>query len=242
MFTLKIACLRIQPKQLMEHILDNPAWNALVSGNKHLGKGTDKVKYFIPDVSPFVALYENTDQSLHLLDQVIPFNSPIGIISAVPLSIPDPWTLLQRVDGLQMIYEAKAGQPSGDLAIRPLTDADIPDMLALTQLTRPGPFSTRTIEFGYYEGIFDQSQLVAMTGQRLNPFNYAEVSAVCTHPDYLGKGFARQLITNQLHRIQKTGGIPFLHVRSDNQRAIQIYEDMDFKVRTEIFFYFLLRK
>ncbi|GAB4024638.1 GNAT family N-acetyltransferase [Spirosoma gilvum] len=226
----------------MEHILDNPAWNAFLSGNQQLSNGTDKVKYFMPEVSPFVALHENTDYTLQLLDQVIPFDSPIGVITTVPLSIPDPWTLLQRVDGIQMVYEAIAEQPSDNLAIKPLTNEHIPEMVTLTQLTRPGPFSTRTIEFGHYEGIFDDNKLVAMTGQRLHASPYAEISAVCTHPDHLGKGYARQLIANQLYRIQQAAGIPFLHVRSDNKRAIQIYEAMDFKIRTEIYFYFIKRK
>jgi len=226
----------------MKHILDNPAWNAFLTGNQQLSNGTDEVKYFMPEVSPFVAVHENTDHALHLLDEVIPFNSPIGVITTVPLSIPEPWTLLQRVDGIQMVYDAIAEQPSGNHAIRPLTDAHIPDMIALTQLTRPGPFSARTIEFGHYEGIFDENKLVAMTGQRLHAFNYAEVSAVCTHPDHLGKGYARQLIASQLYRIQQAGGIPFLHVRSDNKRAIQVYETMGFTTRTEIYFYFIKRK
>jgi len=39
----------------MEHVLDNPAWNALISGNKHLYKGSEQVKYFNSEVSPFVA-------------------------------------------------------------------------------------------------------------------------------------------------------------------------------------------
>ncbi|WP_338875334.1 GNAT family N-acetyltransferase [Spirosoma sp. SC4-14] len=226
----------------MEHILDNPAWNAFLSGNQHLSNGTDKVKYFMPEVSPFVAVYENTDHGLQLLDQAIPFDSPIGVITTVPLSIPDPWRLLQRVDGVQMVYEAIAERPSGNLSIRPLTNDHIPEMIELTQLTRPGPFSSRTIEFGHYEGIFSENKLVAMTGQRLHAFHYAEVSAVCTHPDHLGKGYARQLIASQLYRIQQENGIPFLHVRSDNMRAIQIYEAMDFTVRTEIYFYFIRRK
>ncbi|WP_080055817.1 GNAT family N-acetyltransferase [Spirosoma aerolatum] len=226
----------------MENILDNPAWNALVSGNKHLGGGTDKVKYFTPEVSPFVALHQNTAQNLHLLDAAIPFDSPIGLITTTQLPIPDSWTLLQRVDGLQMVYDSVTEKPQTSLPIRPLTSADVPDMIALTQLTRPGPFSTRTIEFGHYEGIVDEGKLIAMSGQRLNPFSYAEVSAVCTHPDHLGKGYARQLISNQLYRIQQSEGIPFLHVRSDNKRAIQLYEAMNFTVRTEIYFYFIKRK
>lgn len=226
----------------MKHVLDNPAWSALISGNKHLANGTDIVKYFAPEVSPFVALQENTQQNLALLHPSIPFGNSIAIIADETMPIPEPWTVLQRVDGFQMIYDCLAEQPSDNPKISPLTTEHIPHMLALTRLTRPGPFSSRTIEFGHYEGIFDGKHLVAMTGQRLHAFEFAEVSAVCTHPNYLGKGYARQLIVNQLHRIQQASGTPYLHVRSDNDRAIRIYKGMGFDIRKEIYFYFLKRQ
>ncbi|TWV99101.1 GNAT family N-acetyltransferase [Chitinophaga pinensis] len=34
---------------------------------------------------------------------------------------------------------------------------------------------------------------------------YIEISAVCTHPDYQGRGYARQLILNQIGQIQRDG-------------------------------------
>ncbi len=82
-------------------------------------------------------------------------------------------------------------------------------MLTLTQLTNPGPFAARTIDFGHYYGIFEGDKLVAMAGQRLHAFEYAEISAVCTHPDHSGRGYARELLLHQLHRIQTAKNIPF---------------------------------
>jgi predicted GNAT family acetyltransferase len=81
-----------------------------------------------------------------------------------------------------------------------------------------------------------------MTGQRLHVSNYTEVSAVCTHPAYLGKGFAAVLIQHQLNLICKSGQHPFLHVRDDNKRAIALYERLGFIQNGTMNFYFLKRK
>ena len=78
-----------------------------------------------------------------------------------------------------------------------------------------------------------------MAGQRLNPLPYAEISAVCTHPDHLGQGYARQLLLNQIQRIKAASGTPFLHVRKDNVRAIKVYENSGFSTRKEMYFYFI---
>ena len=87
------------------------------------------------------------------------------------------------------------------------------------------------------QGIFEGEKLVAMAGQRLHVFNYAEISAVCTHPDYLGRGYAKQLLIHQINRIKTASEIPFLHVRYDNDRAIKVYESLGFSTRREIYFY-----
>jgi ribosomal protein S18 acetylase RimI-like enzyme len=223
----------------MKHILDNPAWNALSSGNRQLALGTETAKYFAEGVSPFVAIRENTPANFDQLHQLIPSPNPIVLIADEILPIPDFWKTLDRVDGFQMVYHKPVEPSPSDQTILPLTEQHVPQMLALTKLTNPGPFSQRTIEFGHYQGVFDGDELVAMAGQRLHAFEFAEISAVCTHPDYLGKGYARQLILNQIHRIQAGAGTPYLHVRSDNVRAIGVYTNMGFETRKEIYFYVL---
>jgi predicted GNAT family acetyltransferase len=115
-------------------------------------------------------------------------------------------------------------------------------MIELVRLTRPGPFGKKTIDFGYYHGIFDDNRLVAMTGQRLHVEKHTELSAVCTHPDYLGKGYATALMQHQMQIILRNGQKPFLHVRDDNDRAIAVYERLGFVVSRPMYFYFLIRK
>jgi predicted GNAT family acetyltransferase len=103
-----------------------------------------------------------------------------------------------------------------------------PEMLALTQ---PGPFGTRTRELGTYVGIHESGNLVAMAGERLRVPGYTEVSAVCTHPDRSGHGYAALLMQTVIEGIRARKEIPFLHVRADNHRAVSLYETLGFTPR-----------
>ncbi|HKB43223.1 MAG TPA: GNAT family N-acetyltransferase, partial [Chitinophagaceae bacterium] len=76
---------------------------------------------------------------------------------------------------------------------------------------------------------------------RMHVFNHAEVSAVCTHPDHTGKGYASQLLQYQINRIKAASGIPFLHVRHDNDRAIKVYESLGFSTRRKVYFYVMIK-
>ena len=126
-------------------------------------------------------------------------------------------------------------QPTNDRVPRPeilrLGQEDSPEMVALATLTKPGPFGRRTHELGTYLGIRCDGKLVAMAGERLKVPGYTEVSAVCTHPDHLGKGYARALMTEIMRGIREGGDIPMLHVRADNARAIELYERLGFRTR-----------
>ncbi|MDB5270642.1 MAG: hypothetical protein JWP58_3682 [Hymenobacter sp.] len=227
----------------MAHVLDNPVWNALISGNKHLDAGSAEVKCFAGDVSPFAGFETFTPQAFALLHARVPAGRLLGVVSPVPLAIPARWEVVQRMAVLQMVQERPpaAGAWAGPLPV-PLGPAHVPAMLALTKQTNPGPFFPTTIAFGHYEGIFEGNELVAMAGQRMNPTPYAEISAVCTHPDHLGRGYAGQLIQRQARRIVSAAGTPFLHVKADNTRAIKLYEHLGFVARKEMSFYIIQKK
>lgn len=219
----------------MEHVLDNPAWNALISGNENLHLGNDHIRYFDWSVSPFVGFKDNTKENFLELYESAPEGRVFLFVAPNEMEIPAPWKLLDRVRGNQMVYEPGVDfKQTAELTT--LTQEHVPQMLSLTKLTNPGPFAERTIDFGHYRGIFENDDLAAMAGQRLNAFNYAEVSAVCTHPDHTGKGYARQLLIHQINRIRAAGEIPYLHVRSDNERAIKVYESMGFVTRCNVWF------
>jgi predicted GNAT family acetyltransferase len=120
--------------------------------------------------------------------------------------------------------------PSG-VTLRQLSSPDVPEMVALAELTEPGPFRERTNELGTFYGVFDSGRLVAMAGQRMSVPGFIEVSAVCTHPDARGKGFARTLLAVVVRDIIERRRTPFLHVLADNRSAIRVYESLGFQVR-----------
>jgi predicted GNAT family acetyltransferase len=223
----------------VKHVLDNAIWNALNSGNKDMAIGTEQVKYYPTDVSPFAGLELNTAENLKTLYEITPAEGVFGLSSVSQLEIPAPWTVIRGVPLLQMVCEDPIERNPVVEQLVNLSDEHIPQMLELTQLTNPGPFRERTIDFGHYQGIFDGEQLVAMAGQRLYAPPYAEISAVCTHPDHLGRGYAAQLIISQAKRIKNKGEIPFLHVATSNERAIKLYQSLGFTIRQELFIYFI---
>ncbi len=225
---------------LMKHVLDNPAFNALATGNKHLNQGDEHVKFFSNKVAPFVGFDKDIVKGFSSLYDLLPHDGPAIYISPVPIDTPPQWEIVKLIMCYQMIYEGDYTQVEQPL--QPLSYHDVPQMLALTQLTNPGPFFESTIDFGYYQGIFNGDKLIAMAGQRLNPLPYAEISAVCTHPDHLGKGYARQLLISQANRIKAEGNIPFLHVREDNTRAVKVYESLGFVIHQQLHFYVLMKK
>lgn len=225
----------------MENILDNPVWNALISGNSPLAKGSERVKHFDQEVSPFAGLLESTPASLQELYNIHTSDHAVFLWAPGKLAIPKTWKVIDAIPGLQMIYDQPKVQvyQSG---ITTLTEKNVPEMLALAKLTKPGPFGTRTIEFGNYEGIFEDEQLVAMTGQRFHCFDHIEISAVCTHPGCLGKGYAKQLLLSQLTKILAAFCKPYLHVREDNARAIYVYQALGFSVRRQVYFYVIKKQ
>jgi GNAT superfamily N-acetyltransferase len=141
---------------------------------------------------------------------------------------PDGW----RIDLESTMFKmAWGGQPARlDAApeARPLGPADAEQALALALLTNPGPFGPRTIELGEYFGLFEDGRLVAMAGERLAAGSMREISGVCTHPDFQGRGHARRLVDKLVRRQLARGETPFLHVMSTNLAGHGLYQRLGF--------------
>jgi ribosomal protein S18 acetylase RimI-like enzyme len=155
----------------------------------------------------------------------------VFFVESVPAML-EGWALVGEVPLSQMIWTSSA--VPGEATAAPIVHLGIDDvdqMLALTGLTKPGPFGRRTHELGTYLGIRDGNRLVAMAGERLRLPGFTEVSAVCTHPDFVGRGYARTLVSAVVNGILGRGERPFLHVARENVRAARVYEGMGFTVR-----------
>lgn len=226
----------------MKNLLTNPVYQALCSGDKHLSFGTEKVKFFDEAVSPFAGFEDEYDKGFEELCDLLPADRTILYATSRHIEQHNGWQLLHKIEGLQFVLNATSSAEPRGLSLVPLGEQHIEQMMQLAALTKPGPFGPRTIDFGKYFGIFENEKLVAMAGQRLHVQQFMEVSAVCTHPEYLGRGYAAALVQHLMHLIQQQNQIPFLHVRGDNRRAIELYERLGFIISGTMNFYVMQKQ
>src|ERR1700761_4847579 len=90
----------------MSHPLDNPAFNALNSGNASLAFGTDNVKFFDLKASPFVGLKEPTELNFEVLRNSVTEGFYLFVMPE-HLPIPSQWKVINHTSGLQMVFEGK---------------------------------------------------------------------------------------------------------------------------------------
>jgi len=226
----------------MEHVLDNPIYYALTSGHSHIAKGLDEVRYYIEDITAFAGLKDNSQENLNTLYQISPAESLFVFFSKTPVEIPKKWKLLTHIDMFQFVFRGKKVPMADAMGITDLDLEHVAEMIDLVELTKPGPFLAKTINLSNYTGIFVDGKLAAMAGHRFYPSPYREVSAVCTHPDHLGKGYAFKILQEQIKRILLRSEIPFLHVRNDNEGAIKLYHKLGFEIRTDMIAYVIKKE
>ena len=215
------------------HSLDNPIWQALSTVHAPFAQVCNSARRFPREVSVLAGFAEPTAENYASLASLFDTLETIRLFLQSPPDPPSGWTVGSTGPLLQMLYD-HASAPKTSAAnpvFTKLGPVDVPEMLALTRLTTPGPFSSRTCEMGDYFGIRVDGVLAAMAGERLRLPGYTEISAVCTHPDYLGRGYASILIRILIERIRNRGERPFLHVRPQNTRAVQLYERLGFRRR-----------
>lgn len=220
------------------HLLDNPIWNALGGRDARFRAGTGAIRRYDPEVAGFAAA--ETAAGLADLAGALPAGGSAVLITTEAIPTPPGVELLASRPLYHMIALRPRLKPV-TAAIKPLMDEHIDQMLALVELTRPGPFFRRTIAFGGYVGIFDGERLVAMAGERKHVDRFSEVSAVCTHPDYRGRGYAKQLVSAVAGAIVARGEVPFLTTFTDNATAIGTYEALGFEIRRPMHVTFVKR-
>ena len=218
----------------MENLLDHPIWSALTTRHEKFALGKDKAHRFDPEVALFAAAKDDSTPCLAALADLINEKDTVFMVQRHPIVLPDKLAAEKVVAGVQMVKRRPVEARKIKEQIERLTTGDIPAMLELTELTKPGPFLKRTFEMGEYWGVKIDGRLAAMAGERLKVPGFTEVSGVCTHPDFRGKGLAAALSTFMAGRISDRGETPFLHAYADNDVAIEIYKRLGFELRCEM--------
>ncbi len=206
--------------------LDDPIWHALTTEHRDLAISHGEAHRYPSDIAAFVAAHSFDD-----LRRIVAPGERLASFTTDTVRLPPGWTLMHERWIEQMVYEGEPKQaPRGLLT---LGAADVDEMLALTRLTEPGPFFARTHVMGRYAGFREDGRLAAMAGERLKMTGATEISAVCTHPDFQGRGYGRTLMEAMVAHVQDGGGLPFLHVKNENG-AKRLYEKLGFRVRREM--------
>jgi len=223
----------------MQHPLDNPIWTALNSGSASFAYGDGVVRFIDRRIGFFAGIPLYDTEHLNQLYEAMDSGMRVIVFPPGYLELDVKWKVRNDNALLQMVFEKPSINLSLDASIRALAAADVPDMLALTQLAKPGPFLENTIDFGGYFGFFVEGRLVSMAGTRLAAGPYTEVSAVCTHPDFVGQGLAQRVLPHVLNYIQQQGQIPYLQLYPDNLPALRLYQRLGFVERANLRVYSL---
>lgn len=219
--------------------LDNPIWESLSSRHRSLALRQDEVARYPAVVAPFLGVATGRIDAVAAIESLVPPGDTVLLLGPVP-SAPPGWELKQLAQLAQMVCPAPLAEVDGP-GIVELSEFHRADVLALTALVYPHYFRPRTTELGRYFGIYQDGRLAAMIGERMGMQDYTEISAVCTHPDYNGHGYARRLLGWLSNDNLERGRTPFLHVSQQNQRAMQLYERNGYRLRREIAFWSLHR-
>jgi len=216
------------------HPLDRPIWSSLSTTHQALSLGDERARRYLPDVNLFASARDDSDEALAALAALVGPGDQVYQLQVPAITVPPGLAAVRQAWGVQMVAGAPlAPEPNaGDIV--QLGDNDAAEMLALAQLTQPGPFLAHTHRMGQFHGIRIAGRLAAMAGERMRFPGWTEVSGVCTHPDFRSRGLARRLSQHVASLIAARGDSAFLHAWRDNTAAIGLYESLGFAWRSDV--------
>lgn len=217
----------------MLDLLDNVTWHALSGPHARFAAGEGTVRRYAKGFSPILGLQ---DPDRPDFDTLARHCEPGEHFYAERWTgdAASGWRIDAETAMFKMVWDGGVPPPDPGLDAVPLAATHAAQALALATLTRPGPFGIRTIELGQYLGVFADGALVAMAGERMHAGTLREISGVCTHPSFQGRGLARRLMNELLRRELARGETPFLHVMRDNALARDLYRRMGFRDHREV--------
>ena len=213
--------------------LDRPVWASLISYQSELSVGCAMARRYLPGVNVFASARDDSADALAALAGLVSPGGCVYVLQVPAIEVPAQLTLIRSAAGVQMVA-AKVLSAAADEDIVRLGSEDAAEMLALARLTEPGPFLERTHVMGRFFGIRLDGRLAAMAGERMRFPGYTEVSGVCTHPDFRGRGLARRLSAAVAAGIETRGERPFLHAWKTNLPALALYRSLGFELRAEV--------
>jgi predicted GNAT family acetyltransferase len=215
------------------HPLDHPIWTALTTTQQALAEGDARARRYPIEVTPFADMPDLSAENFAALAALMSPTDIAVLFTPEAVKVPAEFKVVLADTGEQLIG-TPIETPAHGVEIVTLGIDDVPAMLELTELTKPGPFYARTHELGTFLGIRVDGHLVAMAGERMKPAQYTEMTAVCVHPSYRGRGYGQMLLSAVSRQIVARGEIPFLHVFTSNHSAIALYRRQGMEIRRRL--------
>jgi ribosomal protein S18 acetylase RimI-like enzyme len=213
------------------HILDRPAWNALHTAHAPLAMGGALARRYPPSIVPFAAVADNSPDSLAALAGLPAAGETMALVEAGPIAVPAGLEIVLESELVQMTAD-RPHQQITDHRVQPLGEDDAGEMLALALLTKPGPFTLGAQKLGTFWGVKIDGKLAAMAGQRMRMTGFTELSGLCTHPEFQGRGLGTLLFRFVAGEIAAREETAFLHAFASNTHAVRLYENLGFSIRT----------
>lgn len=221
---------------MVDHPLDRPVWNMLTGRQATLARGDARALRIDPGYGPFAAARDASAEAQAGLGALLEGDRDVlWLVEPEEWPAPPGTRIVRTAPLLQMVAQAPVPPQPEDAEAIVLGEDDAAEMAALAYATEPGPWGTLTRHYGTFHGIRRQGRLVAMAGERMRPGErLAEVSGVCTLPDYRGQGLAAGLIRTVMAGLVARGDTPFLHSYAGNVSAIRLYQSLGFAPRCEM--------
>ena len=215
-------------------LLDRPAWSSLTTAHAHLAQGGALALRYRPEVNVFVSPADHGAEALAAAAALVGPGERAYVVQAEPApEIPGLAVVLRR-PLVQMVFAGPLPARTPDAGIEPLEESDADEMLALATRQQPGPFRRETRRMGRFVGVKQGGRLAAMAGERFHFPGFCELSGVCTHPDFSGRGLGTRLSAHVTAAILERGETPFLHAWSDNHGAIALYARLGYRIRRQL--------
>ena len=220
---------------MAQHPLDRPVWNMLTGPQAHLAIGGDLAVRIDPGYGPFAALRDQSDAALAALSALAQSGEQVWLVETEEWPVPPGFALVRSAVLVQMVADHPAPALPGDEETVLLGDGDAAAMREIALSTKPGPWGDKTRHYGAFNGIRRDGRLAAMAGERMRPAaGLAELSGVCTWPEYRGQGLAARLIRRVMAGFTERGDVSILHSYAANTGANALYETLGFKTRREL--------
>jgi ribosomal protein S18 acetylase RimI-like enzyme len=218
---------------MARQLLDNIVWHSLAGPHAMYSSGTNEARRYASGFSPILGFANAERPDFAALAPYCELGEHF-YCGGWPGPAPSGWQIHADTRGHQLVWDAAVPAADDALAVVRLGPEHVPQMLELVAVTQPGPFAARTGELGEYIGVFEAGRLVAMAGERMKAGVLREISGVCTHPDFQGRGYAHRLVEKLIRLEVRRNQTPFLHVMHDNFHARRLYERMGFRHHQEV--------